>query len=252
MVFAKKLLKKTTHMCDNAPQYSVTAWGGGSLVIYNGKCFRARTVGAAGHQVPWDSSTYNTISGWDEIEREEHKCAAFGAFCVDCGRNRCAECRQGYALTQGGQSCAQEESSSCADFGANCVDCSRNACVECRAGFSLASNRRSCVRVNKCARFGERCNDCTLRKCVGCVKGFEITESGRCIASESHCEGTANWDRGIANGNKAPWTYRGGDVVQYNGVKYRATSGGQEVPGNKQCSNESSCPGTQWITVENC
>jgi len=277
---------KTQHMCDNAPNYSVTAWGGGSVVIYNGKCYRARTVGAAGHQAPWDNSTYNSISGWDEIQREEEPCSAFGKGCVDCSKKKCIECKSGWALDKDGNGCTEE--STCGKFGPHCTDCSSKKCLECKSGFSINTNGKGCTELTGCGKFGPHCTDCSKKKCVECDKGFdlvngkceeegpckqwpncvdctskkcvecarkfELTNKGTCTAAENHCEGISEWDRGIAFGQKAPWTYKAGDVVQYGGNKYKANWGGQETPGDRKCGSEGECrnAGIQWVLVEAC
>jgi hypothetical protein len=68
------------------------------------------------------------------------------------------------------------------------------------------------------------------------------------------CANVAEWSHAIAFGQVAPWTYNGGNEVQYEGVKYRANWGGQETPGSKQCGNEADCrnKGIQWVRIEKC
>jgi len=68
------------------------------------------------------------------------------------------------------------------------------------------------------------------------------------------CEGTNTWSHGIAFGNQAPWTYRGGDIVKWNGKKYKANWGGQETPGARTCLDEGACrnAGIQWVPVGDC
>jgi len=252
--------KSSQNSCSNAPAYSVTAWAGGSYVTYNGQCFRARTVGAAGHQTPWDSSTYNSISGWDLMTVPSTKpsntpssnpCSNFGNNCVDCSLKKCLECASGYLLTSKGDKC---EANPCAGFGAQCVDCSKKKCVECADGYEV-NGSGSCEASNPCSSFGKQCTDCSLKKCVECSNGFELSkDSQSCNEKPNKCAKMAAWDRGIATGQKAPWTYNGGDVVSYDGNYYIANWGGQEVPGSRKCDGVAACKnaGIQWVKQGSC
>jgi len=347
-LFAAKIKSPS---CDNAPDYSVTAWAGGSFVKHLGKCYRARTVGAAGHQVPWDKLTYDQTSGWDEIKDE---CEDFGTNCVDCNRNKCLKCKSGFEVSHNGQRCVPVDCSDfgpkcldcnhnkclscrkgfevsgrgrcvpatdcsdfgaqcldcnankclsckrgfevsvkgkcveihdCSDFGAKCVDCNANKCTECKRGFEVASNGK-CVEANDCSDF-PNCHDCNANRCLGCKRGFELSNRGKCVPHDCSdygnkctdcnankclackggwevsgngqkcleaCEGTNTWSHGIAFGNQAPWTYRGGDIVKWNGKKYKANWGGQETPGARTCLDEGACrnAGIQWVPVGDC
>ena len=69
-----------------------------------------------------------------------------------------------------------------------------------------------------------------------------------------NCHGTSRWSYKIAHGQKAPWTYAGGQEVHWKGVKYRAMWGGTETPGTHVCRTQGACShnGWQWITLGRC
>lgn len=235
-------------ICDNAKEYSVTAWAGGSVVKYDGKCYRARTVGAAGHQVPWDNSTYNDISGWDEIESDssENECSHIHPKCKKCEDDVCTKYINDFV-----PNCYEDVP--CENLHFKCTKCKNNKCVKCQKGWEPFEGQ--CKRKIECKDWDKNCIECDEEECLSCKDGFKLdSDNSRCIKQEDKCKDVNEWSSDIAFGRKAPWTYSSGQIVKYNGKKYKANWGGQETPGDKKCSSESDCrnQGIQWVLIENC
>jgi len=68
-----------------------------------------------------------------------------------------------------------------------------------------------------------------------------------------HCRGK-RWSYKVAHGQKAPWTYAGGQVVHWKGRRYRALWGGTETPGTHICRTRAACAhnGWQWQLLGRC
>lgn len=242
----KKNQIKLKYVCENAKQYTVTAWAAGSVVKYDGKCYRARTVGAAGHQTPWDNSTYDSISGWDEIKSEKNKCSEIHSKCIKCSNDKCTEYSEDFE-----PNCYSNLPCKYLHF--KCVTCENNRCVKCKDGWELF--KEGCKRKIECQDYDKNCQTCNEDECLSCKNGFSLnSEISKCTKSQDKCKDVSDWSREIAFGQKDPWTYKTGQVVKYEGKKYKANWGGQETPGSKKCQNESDCKnqGIQWVLVEDC
>jgi len=221
---AKKLNQSS---CTNAPAYSVTAWSGGSYVTYNGKCYRARTVGASGGQTPWDSSTYNSISGWDVMTTPKpvvntNPCQFYDPNCIQCNTSVCQSCSGG--LSASGTKCISAPV--CTSYSAACLSCSSKACLTCASGYALAMGGSTCICATNYAWNGKTC-----------VK----------VQTSTVCNGVQTWSSSLAVNS-------GGVRVQLNGVLYQSMWGGTAAPGTNLCSSQSDCSmhGYQWITISNC
>jgi len=138
----------------------------------------------------------------------------------------------------------------------HCTKCdSDDECTKCKSGFAPNKKGTKCMSEDDDNCQVKHCTKCDSdNECTKCKSGFEPNRKGtKCLQSDDdHCNGINEWTVKIANGQIAPWTYKAGDVVHHEKFKYRAMSGGQEVPGTHVCTDEVACNGWQWLRVEHC
>lgn len=249
-----KILSKQ-NSCDNAKEYSVTAWAGGSIVKYKDRCYKARIVGAAGHQVPWDNSTYNDISGWDDItstststKPTDIDCHKIHPNCLECENEKCSKYDNNYVHPS-----RETEFDECEDdvSPSPIIPTIPNTIV-CNEGFELKDG--ICIEIKvDCSQYDKNCEECNKIHCTKCFTNYNLIDNS-CQTKKDNCVDTDEWSREIANGLKSPWTYSSGQVVKYEGNKYVANWGGQEIPGSRTCSDESDCKnkGIQWVLISKC